>query len=57
MTQFNIIFTKQYEYIVKAKTEEEALNIVAKQFEKDLDETGPYTYDVEVYEIDTSKLS
>jgi len=43
--------------VVRAATEEEALQLAAKKLEKELDETGPYTYDVEIYTLDTSKLS
>lgn len=57
MKQWDIVFTKQHEYVVKAATEEEALKLAAKALEKELDETGPYTYDVEIYTLDTSKLS
>lgn len=57
MNQYDIVFTKQHEYVVRAATEEEALKLAAKKLEKELDETGPYTYDVEIYTLDTSKLS
>lgn len=57
MKQWDIIFTKQHEFVVMATNEEEALSKAAKALEKELDETGPYTYDVEIYTLDTSKLS
>lgn len=57
MKQWDIIFTKQHEFVVMAANEEEALSKAAKALEKELDETGPYTYDVEIYTLDTSKLS
>ena len=58
MNEYDVVFINQHEYVVKANTEEEALTKAKRKFEKYLETTiNPFSYDVEIYTFDSSKLS